>query len=120
MAAKTMKTTVEITALKNTPIVAPVLTNYSLPGQKLRHISVGIPPGHAALAGIQISVPGYGVIIPGQSSNVSYIRGENDRIEFEFDINLDPPRNTIQIATYNNDVSLDHTFILNIDTEIMQ
>lgn len=118
--SKTSKTTIEVSAPKNTPIVAPVLQNFRMPGQKLRHISVGIPPGHQALAGIQISVPGHGIIIPGANSNVSFVRGENDRIEFDFDINLDPPNNYIQIATYNSDALLDHTFILNIDTELMQ
>lgn len=117
---KTQKTTLEITALKNTSVSAPILTNYKLPGSKLRHISVGIPPGHQALAQIQISVPGHGIIVPGASSNVSFIRGENDRIEFDFDLNLDPPNNILQIFTFNNDALLDHTFILNIDTELRQ
>ncbi len=114
---KTEKTTIEATVAKNTPESAPILVNYPLPGSKLRHISVGIPPGHKALARIQISVPGHGIIIPGPSSNVSFIRGENDRIEFDFDLNLDPPKNVIQIYMFNDDALLDHTFILNIDTE---
>lgn len=117
---KTQKTTLEITATKNTPVGAPTVTNYKLPSSKLRHISVGIPPGHKALAHLQISVPGHGIIIPGAASNVLFIRGENDRIEFDFDINLDPPNNTIQASVYNDDALLDHTFILNIDTELFQ
>lgn len=117
---KTTKTTIEFTVPKNTPEAAPTLVNYRLPGSKLQHISVGIPPGHHALARLQISVPGHGIIVPGAGSNVSFVRGENDRIEFDLDVNLDPPSNVIQLYGFNTDALLDHTFILNIDTELFQ
>ena len=117
---RTQKTTIEFTVTKGIPVSAPTVSNFNLPSSKLRHISVGIPPGHKALAHLQVSIPGYGIIIPGAASNVLYIRGENDRIEFDFDLNLDPPKNTIQLSGYNDDTLLDHTFILNIDTELYQ
>jgi len=118
--AKSQKTTLEITAPANTPVGLAVRTQYKLPGSKLKHISVGIPAGHHALAQLQIQVPGYGIIIPGEASNVQFVRGENDRIEFDLDVNLDPPSNTIVTKVFNDDALLDHIFILNIDTELMQ
>lgn len=117
---KSQKTTLEITAPAATPIGLAVRTFYKLPGSKLRHVSVGIPAGHHALAQLQISVPGYGIIIPGGNSNVQFVRGENDRIEFDLDVNLDAPSNTLEARVFNDDALLDHVFILNIDTELMQ
>lgn len=113
-----MRTTIEVATTNNTPGTAPVRRNYSLPLSHLSHIDVRIPAGHKGLAFLQISIPGHGIVIPGSHSTTSFIRGEAEELSFDFDINLEPPRNQISVCWYNEDFFLSHTFILDFFTEM--
>lgn len=82
--------------------------------QRLRSVSVLIPPGHKGLTYLKIEAPG-GFILPRSSSNVKWLRGDDTTITANVNRLLEGPPYNIYCWAYNTDEYLDHSFYINFD-----
>lgn len=92
------------------------MTAYFLQGQVISRERIVIPEGHKGLAYFQIRV---GLspfpVLPDPSSTVKWIRGDNDHLDYNIRIQLDPPQYTVTFVGYNTDSKLEHTFIIDLN-----
>lgn len=96
--------TVTVPAL--TAIAAPTSVDPALGDVWLYGVELRIPTGHAGLTGIALTFNGVS-LVP-WAANVSYIVGDDERLDF--DVNLETSSG-LQVVTYNTDV-LSHSFYL--------
>jgi hypothetical protein len=98
---------------KNTTQTSPKTANLVMEAGVVNRVNIIIPPGHAALAGLQI-FNNTEQVIP----VTSWIKGNDDNLIFDVDIQLtgsgSPPVYQLTLKGYNEDDTYDHTFYVRV------
>lgn len=105
----------ELTIPPNTPANAPISQVIKVGQESFNHQVVLIPKGHAYLAFLQITAGRGTRVVPSNDSNVDWLRGNNDRVEYNQHIQLDPPQYVIEVRGYNLDDTYPHTFYIDLE-----
>jgi len=105
--------TVKLTIPPNTPRDSPVSTTVKLVKAVLTRISIRIPPGHHALAGLRIL---YGRLRLWPEEKDTWITGDDETLAWDeyFDLPHDPTRLTLE--GYNEDDTYEHSFYVRLMT----
>jgi len=103
----------EFTIPANTPETSAISMDLTLEEGTVNKVQIIIPPGHAALAGMQI-LKNDEAVIP----KSGYLKGNNDNLVFDTDIKI-PQDSTTQeykltAKGYNDDDTYEHTFYIRI------
>jgi len=104
---------VKLTIPPNTPKDSPVSTTVELKKAVLTRISVRIPAGHHALAGLRIL---YGRLRLWPEERDTWITGDDETLVWDeyFELPHDPTRLTVE--GYNEDDTYEHAFYLRFMT----
>ena len=102
-----------ITVPAKTSLDAPLTQRITVKGEILTQVSLLIPPGHMALAGLQIYY-GDKQLIPANEG--SWLMGDGESISWPEYIELPEPETTLIVKAYNDDEVYSHTFYLRIIT----
>jgi len=104
---------VKLTIPPNTPRDSPVSTTVKLAKAILTRISIRIPAGHHALAGLRIL---YGRLRLWPEEKDTWITGDDETLVWDeyFDLPHDPTRLTLE--GYNEDDTYEHSFYVRLMT----
>lgn len=98
---------------KNTPETTPATADLTMDAGTVSRINIIIPPGHAALAGLQLFNDTEQVI-----PKTGWIKGNDDNLIFDVDITLvgtgSPAVYKLTAKGYNLDDTYDHTFYIRV------
>lgn len=97
----------------NTPINSPVEKQITIEGQALTSIIILIPPGHAALTGLQIY---YGDLQLVPANKGEWLKGDDETLTFPETFELPEPTTTLNMLGYNLDTQNNHTFYVRLVT----
>jgi len=105
--------TAKLTIPANTPRDSPVSASVSLEKAVLVRISIRIPAGHHALAGLRIS---YGDLQLWPEEAGTWISGDDEALEWNeyFELPHDPTHLTLE--GYNEDDTYEHSFYVRMMT----
>jgi len=92
---------------KSTPVSSPVKGEVEIDGDMLERVYVLIPPGHYALAGLQIY---YGELQIMPANIGEWLRGDNVVVNCTLDLELHDHPTKFVLKGYNEDERYDHTF----------
>jgi len=106
--------TTSITIPPNTPSTSPVEQSFTIKGDYLVGVSVLIPAGHHAVAGLRIYY-GNRQIIPANEDG--WLRGDDESLYWSENMKLPEPETTLRILGYNDSTNYDHTFYIRFITE---
>lgn len=105
--------TIDFTIPANTPRENPVEASLTVEGDVITWVSILIPSGHFALAGMKI-LYGNKPLIPEEVD--MWIKGNNETLQWEDYIPLPERETTLRFMGYNLDTDNDHTFYVRIVT----
>jgi len=100
-----------ITVPPTTPADKPVVEEISMRKGLLHRISIQIPPGHHALAGLRLC---YGEMQLFPTEPGTWLRGDDVNLEFEERWMLPEDPTTIRIEGMNQDDTYEHSFIVRL------
>jgi len=105
--------TIKLTIPPNTPPESPERTTVKLRKAILTHMSIRIPPGHHALAGIRVL---YGITQLWPEETGTWLTGDDEVLEWEeyFELPTDPT--TLVLEGYNEDDTYEHSFYIRLMT----
>lgn len=91
----------------------PLVQNVVIEGDVIEKLRVRIPPGHLGLTGLQIWF-GERQLVP--ENPRTWLSGDDEVIEFEWNLPLHSKAATLTIKAHNYDTVYDHVFIVTIIT----
>lgn len=105
----------ELTISKNTPKNNPLIARLMVGQSEFNRETIIIPKNHGYLTGLQVRAGRAGIVIPTSDSNVPWLRGDYDTLNYHIHIQLDPPQYVIELYGYNEDDTFEHTFYMDFE-----